>query len=64
MQMQSWGDVGVLWNFGMQDPMTVQVTVQVTASIDDAQSRAKEVEEAVGELVRLAGWLKEEANWE
>ena len=37
----------------MRDP----VTVQVTASIDDAQSRAKEVEEAVGELVRLVGWL-------
>ena len=38
----------------MRDP----VTVQVAASIDDAQSRAKEVEEAVGELVRLVGWLR------
>lgn len=43
----------------MRDP----VTVQVTASFDDAQSRSKEVEKAVGELVRLAGWLGEEANW-
>jgi len=58
--MQSRGDVGVLWNCRIRDP----VTVQVTASIDDAQSRAKEVEEAVGELVRLVGWLGEEANWE
>ena len=33
-------------------------------SIDDAQLRAKEVEEVVGELVRLVGWLREEANWE
>jgi hypothetical protein len=40
------------------------VTVRATASIGDAQSRAKEVGEAVGELVRLAGWLREEANWE
>jgi hypothetical protein len=60
VQMQSRGDVGVLWNCGMRDP----VMVQVTASIGDAQSRAKEVEEAVGELVKLAGWLREEANWE
>lgn len=44
----------------MRDP----VTVQVAAGTGDAQSRAKEVEEAVGGLVRLAGWLREEANWE
>jgi hypothetical protein len=56
VQMQSQGDVGVLWNCGIRDP----VMVQVTASIGDAQSRAKEV----GELVKLAGWLREEANWE
>ena len=46
----------MLWNCGMQ----VTATVQVTASFDDAQSRAEEAEEAVGELVRerICGALK------
>lgn len=32
VQMQSRSDVGVLWNCGVRDPVTVQVTV----SFDDA----------------------------
>ena len=43
MQMQSRSDVGVLWNCRMRD----LVTVQVTASYDDAQLKTKEVEEVV-----------------
>jgi hypothetical protein len=60
VQMQSRSNVGILWNCGMVD----QETFQMTASYDDAQLRKVEVEEAVEKLFDIARWITEPRNWE
>lgn len=58
--MQSRSDVGILWNCGMLD----EGTFQMTASYDDAQLRKVEVEEAVEKLFDIAKWITEPKNWD
>jgi hypothetical protein len=53
-------NVGILWNCGMVD----QETFQMTASYDDAHLRKVEVEEAVEKLFDIARWITEPGNWE
>ena len=50
---------GILWNCGLDDP----TTVRVHALYDDAQIRNEEMVAHVEQLLKIAQWMQNPANW-
>ena len=61
VQSLSRADIGLQWNFMYVDAGKGEV--RVNAAYDDCQMRAREVREAVGEVMDAARWIVE-AEWE
>ncbi len=59
IQLESRTDCGLLWNCIMID----QTTLQIHATWDDAQLSKKEIEEMLGELMRISEAFAKEENW-